>query len=188
MKGVIFKILEQFVHDTFGPEFFEEVLDETSLETTPPFLGPGTYPDQDLIALVGTTIAKAGLELEDALFAVGKYAFPKLADSFPGITDQHADARSLVRSVHSVIHVEVRKLFPEASPPDFEYGEAPDGRLELTYRSSRKLCWFLRGLLAGCAEHYESEVHVEESRCMHHGHDECCLRIEFVAQGDRVAA
>ena len=40
MKGIIFTTFEAFVTDTFGAEVYEDILDETDLITTEPFVGP----------------------------------------------------------------------------------------------------------------------------------------------------
>ena len=83
MKGVIFNMLEEFTVETFGEETFEDVLDEAELITTEPFVGPGTYPDEDLIALVTTLIKKVDMPLPDAVRAFGHWLFPRLAERIP---------------------------------------------------------------------------------------------------------
>ena len=133
MKGIIFKHFESFVCDNFGQETFEAVLESTKLETEGPFLGPGSYPDADLVALVVTAVEALGIDLQDGIYAFGRYLFAKLLEGHTEYADGH-DLRSFVASIHSVIHVEVRKLYPGAETPEFRHEIDADGdmRLELS--------------------------------------------------------
>ena len=53
MKGVVFNLLEEFIIANSDGDTYEEILDECTFVTDGPFVGPGTYPDEDLIMLVG---------------------------------------------------------------------------------------------------------------------------------------
>ena len=79
MKGVIFNYLEEFITENWGEEKYEEILGECPLKTKEPFVGPGTYPDTDLLAIVSKTVEKLGITLPDALRSFGKFCFPKLS-------------------------------------------------------------------------------------------------------------
>ena len=94
MKGVIFKVFEDFVVTNFGEDVYEDVYDDTELLTKEPFVGPGTYPPQDLMALVQTAAGKLGVTVEDAVRACGKFAFPALAGSVRPLMEQFDDAAS----------------------------------------------------------------------------------------------
>ncbi|QDV09474.1 Heme NO binding protein [Planctomycetes bacterium Poly30] len=179
MKGIIFKHFESFVVDNFGEATFEDLLDATELATEGPFVGPMTYPDEDLFALVGTAIAKLGISLNDALHAFGVYLFGKLAAQVPMFVDREAGLKSFLLTIHSVIHVEVRKLFPDAETPRFDYVDVSPSSLVIHYMSSRRLCPLFRGLIDGAAAHFEERVEYIETGCMHHGAARCTFEIQF---------
>ena len=181
MKGVIFKHFEDFVGESYGCELFEEVLDETELQTRTAFVGPETYPDEDLVALLNTTVGRLGIEPKDALYAFGQFLFPRLATPFPAFVDGAADLKSFLLTLEGVIHVEVRKLFPGAVTPSFDYEDPGAGRLIIRYTSERKLCPLFRGLLEGAAAHFGEEITYEEHECLLLGDDLCCFDISFAA-------
>lgn len=181
MKGVIFKYFESFVTDTFGAAVYEELLDCTELTTGGAFVGPETYPDEDLFALVGTAIEKLKIPLPDALHAFGKYLFAKLADQVPMFVDRERGLKSFLLTIHSVIHVEVKKLFPGAETPRFAYEDPGEGRLVIEYTSGRKLCPLFRGLIDGAAESFAEPVQYQETQCLHHGADSCRFEMSFAA-------
>ena len=91
-----------FVSENFGAELFEEVLDSAELQTEGPFLGPGTYPDADLFALVGGVIERLGIPLTDAVYAFGKDLFPRLAAGHPPFLEGMPDLRSFVNTTRGL--------------------------------------------------------------------------------------
>jgi hypothetical protein len=179
MKGIIFKHFESFVVDSFGEEVFEEVLEATELATAGPFVGPDTYPDEDLFALVGTAIGMLDISLADALYAFGTYLFDRLSAAAPMFVESSGSLREFLLTIHSVIHVEVRKLFPGAVTPHFSYDELDGKQLAMHYSSPRKLCPLVRGLLDGAAKSFGESIEVSESACMHDGADACTFVLTF---------
>lgn len=161
VKGIIFTTFEDFVSDSFGADVFEEILDGTKLETSEPFVGPGTYPASDLMALVGTTIARLGIPLDDALAAFGTYSFPKLAKGVPQLMVGLNTAREFFLSLESVIHTEVRKLDPEANPARFTVEETGESTLLLHYESPLGLFALVSGFIDGVAAWYGESVQHE---------------------------
>lgn len=179
MKGVVFNLLEQFITQGWGDEKYEEILALCPLETKEPFVGPGTYPDSDLMAIAAKTAETLGLPLRDALRAFGAYCFPHLLDKAPDAAKAYSDARTFIKSVEGVIHVEVRKLMPKAVTPHFHYLEAGPDRLLIEYRSARKLCAFMEGLLDGVSKHFRTPIAQHHGVCMHQGADHCLFDLQF---------
>ncbi|MEM9193063.1 MAG: heme NO-binding domain-containing protein [Myxococcota bacterium] len=186
MKGVVFNLLESFVVEGWGEEVYEDVLALCPLKTKEPFVGPGTYPDSDLFSIATKTAEKLDLPLADALRAFGTYCFPKLAATAPELVAASSTARELLLSVDAVIHVEVRKLMPEALTPSFDY-EAVGDDLLIRYYSKRKLCRFMEGLLDGLAEHFQTTIHHQQQTCMHDGAPYCEFRIQFAGVNEAAA-
>lgn len=181
MKGIIFNAFEQFVIANHGEDFFDDVLARCSLATHEPFVGPGTYPDEDLLELVGQTVKQLGVPLPDALRAFGRFAFPALASAFPVCVRPHGDARSFLRSVDDVIHVEVRKLHPDAATPTFHYRDDGDA-LVIEYHSPRALCHVMEGLIDGVADHFSQPISQRQLQCTASGAPHCEFRLEFEAR------
>ena len=131
MKGVIFGVLESFVVDNFGEEVFEEIYENANLQTKEPFLGPGTYPDEDFLELVGQICKKLGIDVPTAAKKFGEYSFAKLIAIEPKFIAGQTDPLEFLKTVEDIIHVEVRKLYPEAVLPKFEYSDGENGELFL---------------------------------------------------------
>ena len=186
MKGIVFNLLEGFVADTWGAEKYEEILALCPLMTKQPFVGPGTYPDADLITIATKAAEILDLPLPDALRAFGRYCLPHLMGRMPQLRSQYTNPKSLLLAVEEVVHVEVRKLMPAAVTPTFVYDSLLSDRIVLYYQSERKLCFFMEGLLEGLALEYQTDLDCRQSRCMHAGAPNCRFEIEFPARSPRV--
>jgi len=158
MKGSIFKLFEEFVTERFGPDAYEDLLDETSLETTEPFVGPGTYPAGDLVALLTTASTHHDTSVDDLLRGLGRSAFSSLAGAVPTLMEGLDDPRDFLLGLESVIHTEVRKLYPDADPPRFTAVELDPTSLELRYESALGLFSLVEGLLDGLGDWYDCAV------------------------------
>lgn len=181
MKGVVFNIFEDFVSEGWGEEAYESLLDACPLHSDGVFVGPATYPDADLLALVTLACQRFGVEPPDALRAFGRFMFGQLVEKFPAFVEGH-DTKSFLMSVHDVIHVEVRKLFPEAVTPSFHYEDPGPDALVIHYTSERRLCFLMEGLLAGAAVHFGTALTLEQRGCMHEGAESCHFDLRFAGE------
>lgn len=178
MKGVVFNILEGFIDENFGDGTFDELVDASLPDNTEPFVGPGTYPDEHLFKIVGKAIELQELELEPTLRGFGKYMFGKLAAKYPDFVNVHNNPKDFIKTIHDIIHVEVRKLFPEAVTPKFLYSNDTDGRLTLRYESERNLFALAEGLIDGSAEYYKMPIKITREEANPEEHY-CIFNLEF---------
>lgn len=177
MKGVVFNIFEDFITKTFDLGTYNKVLDESDMGDQV-FVGPESYEDTKFLSLVGSAVKLSGLDLDVAVKAFGKFAFGRLATKLSYITDDYTDPKQLLLDLDSIIHVEVKKLYPDAETPDFNPILEGD-KVILNYTSKRNLCVFLEGLLEGMAEFYKVEVEVEKCSCMKNGDGSCLYKIQM---------
>ncbi len=161
MKGAIFKLFEDFVTTAHGPDAFDDLLDITELQTVGPIVGPGTYPAEDLLALVGSAVTAYEQPVDDLLRAFGRHAFPALARSIPELMVGLDDPHTFLMSLESVIHTEVRKLDHEANPARFAATEVASDELLLGYESGFGLFPLVEGFLDGLGDWYGTPLHHE---------------------------
>jgi len=165
MKGIIFNLLEEFITENWGEEKYEEILKGCPIKTKEPFVGPGTYPDADLIAIVTKTVEKLGVPLPEALRTFGRFCFPKLSERHPQFVKPYRHPKAFLKTVENIIHVEVRKLYKDAETPHFSYKDPASNRLIIEYESKRKLCHFMEGLIEGVAVYFQSPIQYQQTRC-----------------------
>jgi len=183
MKGIIFNLLERFIVENLGEDKYEEILSACALKTKEPFVGPGSYPDEDLMAIVAKTVETMGVTPPEALRAFGRFCLPILAEKFPGFMTPYDHPKEFLMTVDSVIHVEVEKLYPDAQTPSLAYDDPAPDRLVIHYESSRKLCQLMEGLIDGVADYYGSPIEYAQKRCMLDGAPACEFELTFAAKG-----
>ena len=181
VKGIVFSLLEQVVSAEYGADTWDELLDAAGASGV--YTSLGNYPDEELMKLVGAASVKLELEPDVVVSWFGRNAVPLFAESYPQFFDPHQDTQSFVLTLNGIIHPEVRKLYPGAIVPDFDFDTSSPEVLRMGYRSPRKLCAFAEGLIAGAADHYGEEAAIEQSECMKRGSDRCLLEIRFTKSG-----
>jgi hypothetical protein len=181
MKGVIFNIVEETVRAEHGEDAWDSLLEEAGLDGA--YTSLGTYPDQDMAALVTAACAALGVSPEDLLRHLGRQGFARLAARNVELMREFSDARSLLLGLNSVIHPEVRKVYPGAEVPDFEVVSGEQDHLSLSYRSKRGLCHFAEGLALGVGDTFGEGFSVTQPVCQHAGDDHCELLVTWPPDG-----
>jgi len=179
MKGVVFNLLSDMVEEKFGLEVWDALLQDTQQDGI--YVSTESYPDENLFALVAAASEKSGMPANDLVKAFGEYMFPNFHQQNPGFFTPGMGLKEFLLSVDRVIHVEVRKLHPDAGLPQFEYIDEHDQELTMLYNSPRKLCMLAEGLIAGAATHFETEYTLSHNECMHDGADACRLHLKIAA-------
>jgi len=180
MKGVVFNILADMVEETAGLEVWNDIVEQVS-PSKGAYTAAQSYSDEELFALVAAVCDKLQIPREDAIRAFGQFMFGQLASRYPVFVEQQPDLISFLKSVDSVIHVEVEKLYSSPHLPEFQYSEPRPGKLVMHYHSERKLCFLAEGLILGAAEHYGSKIELNHPVCMHQGADHCELEVEMIS-------
>jgi hypothetical protein len=181
MKGVVFNLLEQVVTEKYGEEVWDSLLEATRQEGA--YTAVGSYADEDFLALVGAASKALDVPADDLVRWFGRSSLPLLKERYPAFFD-HESTRSFILTLNDVIHPEVRKLFPGADVPDFDFELSGDDGVALGYQSVRKLCSFAEGLIEGAAEYFGEEVTMEQPMCMKRGDEKCLIVCSF----DRLTA
>ena len=121
MKGIIFTEFMELVEDKFGLETLDQILELSNDEGI--YTAVGSYDHRDLVKLIVSLSKISNIPPEQLQEVFGECVFQNLLASIPN----HASLKQcqttfqFVRHVEDFIHVEVKKLYPEASPPQFDF-------------------------------------------------------------------
>lgn len=177
MKGIVFNLLEESVSAEFGDATWDRLLDDAGLDGA--YTSLGSYDDAEIVRLVAVASAALGIPEEDVLRWFGRRAMPLLAKRYPAFFSNHPNTRSFLLTLNNIIHPEVRKLYPGASPPVFDFGTADNDRMVIGYNSARRLCALAEGFMQGAAVHYGEQADITQPECMHHGAAKCSFHVHF---------
>jgi len=179
MKGVVFNLLEEVVRRSHGEDTWDALLDQAGLAGS--YTSLGSYPDEDMSKLVLAASRTLAMAPADVLRWFGRGAMPILVQRYPNFFSAHTSTRPFILSVNDIIHPEVRKLYPGAEVPDFDFDTPEDGVLVIGYRSQRRLCALAEGFVTGTADYFGEQVLIQQPRCMLHGEERCALVCTFSA-------
>jgi hypothetical protein len=177
MKGIVFTEFLEMVESRFSPEMSDAIITAANPPSGGAYTAVGTYDFRELVSLVAELSKRTSTPVPDLLKAFGVHLFGQFVAGFPEFFEGDFTALSFLKSVEGVIHVEVRKLYPDAELPTFECASRGPSHLSMTYRSTRPLGDFAEGLILGCIRHYGEDIALarENLACG----EETCVRFEL---------
>lgn len=164
MKGIVFRELLDLVEDMFGLETVNDIVEKSELESKGAYTSIGTYEFSEMLQLLTSLSEKTKLDVDDLLYTYGLHFFNVLEQSYSGIMEKYENPIDLLSSVDSHIHVEVRKIYPDAELPKFDVLEQEGNRLVLKYISSRAMYAFALGLIEKTFHHYNSNATISHEK------------------------
>lgn len=186
MKGVVFNLLEETIQRAFGPDTWDNLIETAGVSGA--YTSLGAYPDSEIEALVAAAAQALTLDRDQVLRWFGQNAIPVLAELYPAFFQGPRSAREFTEGVNSIIHAEVRKLYPGAACPHFRLSDGADGRLVMDYLSSRNMCALAQGFVEGAAAWFGEQVTFEHAACTQRGDPHCTFEISWRAAATAGAA
>lgn len=161
MKGIVFTEFLEMVEGKFGLEMVDHIVENSELKSNGAYTSIGTYDFVEMLQLIGQLSEKTAIPAEKLIYEYGLYFFNYLEKNYPQIFAQYNSPVDFLKSVENHIHVQVRKIYPDAELPTFEVNEVNESKLEMTYYSSRALYKFAEALIRKTFDHYHESCEVE---------------------------
>ena len=161
MKGIVFTVFIEYVENAFGDIVAEQMISGCDLATAGAYTSVGTYDHGEIVQMLVELGKLSGGDVSDLLKDFGYHLFGKLVASYPDVIQHVQDSFGLVATIDNHIHVEVRKLYPDADLPSFSHELIGADELRLLYESERGMADLAEGLLLGCFAHFGEDVVLE---------------------------
>ena len=161
MKGIVFTEFLDLVEDKFGLEMVDKIITQSELESNGAYTAIGTYKFSEMLQLLQNLSNNTGISSDDLLLVYAEHFFSVLESSYPDLIASYSDPIEMISSIENHIHVEVRKIYPEAELPTFEVLEKTPNSLVMIYKSSRAMHHFGLGLMNKTFEHFNSTASIE---------------------------
>lgn len=158
MKGIVFTEFLDLVEQKFGLEMVDAIIDESSLPSNGIYTSIGTYSFSEMLSLLTSLSRHTKLSIDDLLLVYAEHFFGVIRESYPGFLAQYNDPIEMLSSIENHIHVEVRKIYPDAELPTFIVEEKTQNKLIMIYKSSRAMYSFGRGLMNKTFEHFNAKA------------------------------
>lgn len=160
MKGIVFTEFMELVEGRMGLEMLDRIITEARLPNDGAYTSVGTYDHAELVRLVQALSDASGIGVPQLIHMFGEHLFQRFSISYkPLFADTHT-AFDFLSRIDDVIHVEVRKLYPDAELPSLPCERPSPDRLVMHYSSPRGFGDLAEGLIAGCIKHFGENIAV----------------------------
>jgi len=160
MKGIVFTEFLEMVEDRFGFSIVDQIIEGSDLSSGGVYTAVGTYDSSEMFSLVGQLSARSGIPVSELLRVYGQHLFTRFASGYGHFFSKVEDSFQFLEQIENYIHIEVRKLYPDAELPHIHTQRLNANTLELFYTSERKMGHFALGLIEGCGLHYSENYSI----------------------------
>lgn len=161
MKGIVFTEFLEMVEDKFGFETADNIVSQADLPSEGIYTAVGTYDHTEMVQLVSQLSEESKMEIPSLLKVFGHHLFSRFVEGYGHFFQGVPDAFTFLSKLESYIHIEVKKLYPDAELPRFDIRFLEDHILEMVYHSDRGFADFAEGLLNGCIEHFDEAISIQ---------------------------
>jgi hypothetical protein len=161
MLGIVFTSLIDMLEEKISPEFADDVIMEAELENDGAYTAVGYYPFEEMQRLVGVLVERTGKSANELLYDFGFYLFGKLGAVHGDVLANTNSMLDMLEHLDGDIHVQVKKLYPDADLPRFKVLSRTDTSMRLQYYSERELYPLAEGLMDAAAAYYNCKLERE---------------------------
>ncbi len=161
MKGMVFTEFVELVEDKFSPDLADQLFDECDLPSGGAYTSVGSYDHAEIVELVAKLSEKTDIPVKHLIIAFGQHLIERFSEAYPDMFAEQ-DLFKFLQSIHGHVHVEVRKLYPDAELPDLSVS-IDENVLTMKYSSSRPFSHLAYGLITGAVEHFGEQIEVTRS-------------------------
>lgn len=162
MKGLVFTEFLKMVEETFSLDVVDKIIDAANLPNRGAYTSIGTYDYHELLSMVTHLSQLTGISVPELEMAYGKYLFKSLLSHHKDIVVNAGSCFKFLTFVNDHIHIEVKKLYPDAELPSFSYQMITPNKLILEYHSARPFADLAQGLILGCADYFGETIEIHK--------------------------
>lgn len=158
MKGRVFTEFFDFVEALHGSDMVDDIIDAANLPHDGIYTSIGSYPFQEMVALITALVSATGQTLPMILEPFGTHCFKSWVSYAPQYFAQSRSLFDILEGIDDFHEVEVRKLYPDAELPSFVSEARSATALTLGYYSCKPLAPLALGVIRGAAAHLGQAV------------------------------
>ncbi|PSU34938.1 heme NO-binding domain-containing protein [Photobacterium lutimaris] len=161
MKGIIFTEFLDIVESRFGLDVCQQMLDDAGVDGI--YTTVGSYDHRILVKMIVCLSKITDISSEALQEVYGEALFVRLLSTMPMMDNWELPTGtfSFIEQVERHIHIEVKKLYPNANPPQFDFISKTSAQMILDYISARCFSHVCLGLIRGCVHHFNENMDIE---------------------------
>jgi len=172
MHGIIFAELRNYAETKHGKGTWNQLLKKAGLENKF-YLPINTYPDTEVVGLVGAASSMVGLTVAEVLEDFGEFIAPALMKMFGHLLLPEWKTIDVIDNTEGTVHSVVRTKNPGAKPPELQTVRRSHDEVVLIYTSPRKMCALAVGIGKGLGNYFHENITTIQTMCIHRGAPKC---------------
>lgn len=162
MRGVLMTEFLGWIEETRGIAEVDAIIAELgdALTDGGAYTAVGNYPHDDLVRMMRAVAEREGRSEFELQRDFGMALFPALANVGAPMLEGATGSRDVFARINDVIHVEVRKLYPESHPPSVSMEQIDANEAFIQYSSHRDMAALCLGLVEGAVDFYQESAEV----------------------------
>jgi hypothetical protein len=161
MKGMVFTEFSAMVEEQFGENMMDTIIEQSELPSKGIYTAVGTYDHTEILQLVTALSSETNIEVPKLALAFGQHLYTYFHSHYQEFFQMGSTAFEFLQSVEEHIHVEVKKLYPDAELPRFDCRIIDESQFEMVYRSTRPFADVAEGLIRACIHNYNESITVQ---------------------------
>ncbi|MDT0584056.1 heme NO-binding domain-containing protein [Brumicola blandensis] len=163
MKGIVFTEFSTMVESLFGEDMLDDLLDATDPASGGAYTSVGTYDHKELVDMVVELHNRTDVPVAKLIYTFGEHLGRTFSEKFSSFFEEAGNTLAFLKQIDNHIHVEVRKLYPDAELPGFSYTEpsTPNEPFELHYSSTRGFADLAEGLIQSTSSYYNEKFELK---------------------------
>ena len=160
MKGMVFTELLSMAEHALGEAAVDDILDGLALDNDGAYSAVGNYSCGELMRIVGAISDHTAIPVPELQRRFGQWVHGRFVEGYPAFFADKPNALAMLDAIENEVHVEVRKLYPDAELPTFETEWHGMRALTMPYRSDRPLVPFCHGMIEACVAHFRQPAEI----------------------------
>lgn len=161
MKGIVFAEFIELVEDKFGFAMADQIIEESNLPSGGAYTAVGTYDYHEMLELVSHLSKHTGISVEELVKVFGEHLLGRFVEGYPQFFNSVNSCFEFLDTIENKVHVEVKKLYPEAELPKFAADIESAQKMTLIYTSKRPFSALAYGLIKGSASYYKENIEIQ---------------------------
>ena len=177
---MVFTEFMDMVEDVFSADILEDMIEKSELPNDGAYTAVGTYNHEEIVRMTLNLSQAVDIPVATLLEVFGKHLFGRFSERYPAFFEDVTDPFEFLKNIDNYIHVEVRKLYPDAELPRFYHEQKSDNELTMYYLSSRHFEDLAVGLITGCLAHFNVVGEVTKSETLYQGKEAIEISIKLL--------
>lgn len=163
MKGVVFREFLNLVDTAFSPEITEKIITNSKIPSAGAYTSVGTYDHVELVKLVTELSRETDIPVSELVETFGSFLFERFIVLHENYFSNVTLCFQFLEFVDSYIHVEVKKLYPDAELPSILTEKISDNQLLVIYQSDKAMGDLALGLIKACIKYFNENISISRT-------------------------